>query len=78
LKPLISSLEKITTSKSRVILPHDALPWLEKVFSCKNFFTYPGSLTTPNCDEVVTFIVKAQRQKISANQVNSNIRGLSK
>jgi len=77
LKPLISSLEKIATSKSRVILPHDALPWLAEVFSSKNFFTYPGSLTTPSCDEIVTFIVKAQRQKISANQVNSIFWGLS-
>jgi carbonic anhydrase len=35
----------------------------------ENFFTYEGSLTTPDCNEVVSWIVLKDRATISENQI---------
>ena len=35
----------------------------------ENFFTYEGSLTTPDCNEVVSWIVLKDKATISENQI---------
>jgi len=56
LDPIINSIKNIRNYGSEYNIQSlkldDLLPT-----SVQNYFTYSGSLTTPNCDEVVTWLV---------------------
>lgn len=57
----------ILTESSMTIMPFKLLPTLPETLG--KFFRYSGSLTTPKCNEVVTWTVFNDSVKISEDQV---------
>ena len=47
----------------------DLMPW-----NTNDFYRYDGSLTTPNCNEVVTWTIFLETVKITHKQVGSHKR----
>jgi len=64
-------LEQIVASKSSVDLPMSDLPWVPDYFSRTYYASYQGSLASPPCAEVVTWMVMRKMSFISAEQVNN-------
>ena len=67
--PIIKHLTEVTHEGDQVIIPeplsfHDILP-----DDTSSFYRYAGSLTTPNCDEIVIWTVFATSYFLSSNQV---------
>jgi len=56
LDPIINSLKNIRKYSSEYKIENFQLESLIPT-TLSNYFTYSGSLTTPNCDEVVTWLV---------------------
>lgn len=54
--PIINSLRKIRTYNSEYRISGLRLETLIPT-TLQNYYTYNGSLTTPSCDEVVTWLV---------------------
>ncbi|XP_017003942.2 carbonic anhydrase 2-like [Drosophila takahashii] len=48
----------------------DSLTVGDWIPSVKRYFTYAGSLTTPNCNEIVTWIVFTETLPVTLDQVN--------
>jgi Carbonic anhydrase len=74
LQPLVKKLRDVTLEGQSVHLDYtftmaSLLPRDREIY-----YTYQGSLTTPPCSEVVTWIVFPEPQFISYNQV-SELRG---
>lgn len=57
----------ILTESGMTIMPFKLLPTLPETLG--KFFRYSGSLTTPGCNEVVTWTVFNDSVKISEDQV---------
>lgn len=62
----VSSAAKINEFTS---LNMNKLALTELLPNMDNYFTYSGSLTTPNCAEVVTWIVMSETRPVSFDQV---------
>nr|CAD7262439.1 unnamed protein product [Timema shepardi] len=75
LKNLTDTLYKVTEPETAAWLDESvAINWLDKDIIKKVYFTYMGSLTTPPCDENVTWIVYNQHMEVTPNQLSTNIR----
>nr|CAD7410264.1 unnamed protein product [Timema poppensis] len=84
LKNLTDTLYKVTEPETAAWLDESvAINWLDKDIIKKVYFTYMGSLTTPPCDENVTWIVYNQHMEVGAfrqlrttlnNELSTNIR----
>nr|CAD7405551.1 unnamed protein product [Timema cristinae] len=72
LKNLTDTLYKVTEPETAAWLDESvAINWLDKDIIKKVYFTYMGSLTTPPCDENVTWIVYNQHMEVTPNQVGA-------
>jgi len=71
LEPLVGELEKITFKDSSTLLqsPVDLQQILPKC--TKEYYTYKGSLTTPPCNESVTWFVFKEPISMSSEQLNA-------
>ncbi len=69
LKPLVEQLEEVRVEGSttlKFMLPfHEMLP-----VRTSSFFRYSGSLTTPSCDQIVTWTVFKNPIALSENQAS--------
>ncbi|XP_059488827.1 carbonic anhydrase-like [Neocloeon triangulifer] len=68
---IVDSLSKIVPTDSQTLISGDAMNWFKRYDKTRNFFTYFGSLTTPPCSEVVTWIVLAEPYYIGNEQVKA-------
>lgn len=50
----------------------DEFSWLKSAALRQHYYTYPGSLTTPEYTENVTWIIFTETIGISSKQVNRN------
>lgn len=71
-EPIVEVLPDIETVGNEIVLRE--LLQLRKLFvsditTMQNYFTYNGSLTTPPCLEVATWIEFKDRQRLSHEQV---------
>ncbi|XP_065334826.1 carbonic anhydrase 2-like [Cloeon dipterum] len=69
LDKIIPNLANIITEGTTTTLDEDAMVWLDEVISAFQYYNYPGSLTTGDCNEVVNWIVMKRKIGISAAQV---------
>ncbi|PSN55739.1 Carbonic anhydrase 3 [Blattella germanica] len=70
LLPLTNRLEQIHNEQASFIVSGDEiLSWLWPFLKCDKYYTYFGSLTTPDYNEVVTWVVYQDIMHISTNQV---------
>jgi len=71
IEPLVSVLEKIENSKDKHDMAGSAFMITDLIAGVKDtaFSTYPGSLTTPGCMEIVNWINFLQPIKISSAQL---------
>ncbi|KAH8328750.1 hypothetical protein KR074_004818, partial [Drosophila pseudoananassae] len=69
---IVGNLEGITSASNinKYVSVGSALAFEELMPSAVNYFTYAGSLTTPNCAEAVTWIVLAETVPVTFDQVN--------
>ncbi|CAB3382608.1 Hypothetical predicted protein [Cloeon dipterum] len=73
LDKIVNKLSSIPNpDSSPVTLDSDAMVWLDDVLSTFRYYNYPGSLTTHDCNEVVTWIVMHKTIGISAAQVKGS------
>nr|CAD7599452.1 unnamed protein product [Timema genevievae] len=73
LNPLLYSLGAVVGAQLQTTLPGTfPLGVLEETFS-KDYITYLGSLTTPPCSEVVTWIISDRPLPISRQQVTNTL-----
>ncbi|XP_065337373.1 carbonic anhydrase 2-like [Cloeon dipterum] len=68
LSPLVRRLRRIRRGDSYALVESGAMTWLEKYLDGK-YLTYWGSLTTPPCNEVVTWIVLENTVEIGWRQI---------
>lgn len=65
--PLLSAvIETINNKTSKAVTPKALFPFIKPV---SPFYMYEGSLTTPNCDEVVNWYVVEQPVDVNPNQL---------
>ncbi|XP_059484547.1 carbonic anhydrase 2-like [Neocloeon triangulifer] len=70
LNPLVNQLRRIRHGDSYALLESSAMSWLGKSLdSDGKYLTYWGSLTTPPCNEVVTWIVLENTVEIGFRQL---------
>jgi carbonic anhydrase len=65
---LVKRLKKIRRGDSYTLLESNGMAWLGNYLTGK-YYTYWGSLTTPPCNEVVTWIVLENAVEIGYRQV---------
>ncbi|XP_002132348.3 putative carbonic anhydrase 3 [Drosophila pseudoobscura] len=72
LKKITDQLLKIRRFKDQTLIEEDlTLMELLGDLNTKRFFTYSGSLTTPDCQEVVTWTVFSQTLPIGVDEANN-------
>ncbi|KAF4522727.1 hypothetical protein B566_EDAN010934 [Ephemera danica] len=68
---LVSGLRDVHEEGDTTQLAVNAMVWLQPHVAPNNYFTYQGSLTTPPCSEIVTWIVMKETGTIGVKQVSS-------
>jgi len=70
LQPLVKKLHKVTLEGQSVLMDSTFTMASLLPRDLEVYYTYQGSLTTPPCPEVVTWIVFPEPEFISYNQVS--------
>jgi len=65
----VEGLEAIEEEGATTEISGDAMEWLEGYADLQNYYTYQGSLTTPPCSEIVTWIIMKDSSIIGHRQV---------
>jgi carbonic anhydrase len=66
---IVDGLEDVVEEGSETKIGGQAMHWLEAYEDMQNYYTYSGSLTTPPCSEIVTWIVMKEQGIIGQRQV---------
>ncbi|XP_065336298.1 carbonic anhydrase 2-like [Cloeon dipterum] len=69
LNGIVSKLEEIIEGNNSTRINGDAMEWLEGYSDMQNYYTYLGSLTTPPCSEIVTWIVMKEPAIVGERQI---------
>ncbi|KAK3085960.1 hypothetical protein FSP39_011364 [Pinctada imbricata] len=71
MKLVVDNMDKVVTSGSRCTVPSQFDPQTLLSYDISKYWTYPGSLTTPEYNESVTWIVFCEPFVISQNQMDA-------